>query len=81
MEIKDKTISYASYKKKKQNQRKLKLVKEKPEIEQNLTQNTIAELNKKQNELEQIKSGILKGHCIRSRAKWIEGEKPTKYFF
>lgn len=76
-----KTISYASYKKKKQNQRKLKLEKEITEIEQNLTQNTIAELNEKQNELEQIRSNILKGQCIRSKAKWIEeGEKPTKYF-
>lgn len=81
MEIRGKTISYASYKKKKQNQRKLKLEKEITEIEQNLTQNTIDELNEKQNELEQIRSNILKGQCIRSKAKWIEeGEKPTKYF-
>lgn len=59
----------------------LKLEKEITEIEQNLTQNTIADLNEKQNELEQIRSGILKGQCIRSRDKWIEeGEKSTKYF-
>lgn len=66
---------------KKQNERKIKLEKEITEIEQNLTQNTIAEFNEKQNELEQIRSGILKGQCIRSRAKWIEeGEKPLSIF-
>lgn len=28
-----------------------------------------------------IRSGIFKGQCIRSIAKWIEeGEKPTKFF-
>lgn len=57
MEIRGKTIPYASYKKK-PNQRKLKLEKEIPEIKQNLTQNTTYELNEKQNELEQFKSSI-----------------------
>lgn len=82
MEIRGKTISYASYKKKKQNQRKLKLEKEITEIEQNLTPQKIkiTELHEKQNELDQTRSGILKEQCIRSRTKWIPGEKPTKYF-
>lgn len=80
-EIRGKSISYSSFKKKKLNEREKELEKDILLIEQNLTDDKLDILTKKQEEILEIRKNRLKGQCIRSKSKWIEeGEKPTKYF-
>lgn len=80
-EIRGKSISYSAYKKKKLNEREKKLEKDIVSLEQNLTEDSLNSLSDKQDELLNIGKNRLKGHCIRSKSKWIdEGEKPTRYF-
>lgn len=81
MEIRGKTISYSSFKKKKMLQKEQNLEKEILKLEQNLSEVSLITLTEKQKEYEDIRRNRFKGQCIRSRAKWIEeGEKPSKYF-
>jgi exonuclease III len=81
MEIRGKTISYSSYKKKKIKEQETLLEKEILQLEENITENTADQLANKQKEMEEIRKNKMKGQCIRSRVKWVdEGEKPTKYF-
>ena len=80
MNIRSKTISYASFKKKKMNLKENDL---KCEIQEMETQNNLNldVLEQKKRELENIRQKRLKGSIIRSRARWVEeGEKPTRYF-
>ena len=81
MEIRGRTISYSSFRKKQQNFKERNLQKEIQALEdQEIFDLETLEVKKK--ELEEIRLNKLKGSVIRSRAKWIEeGEKPTKYFF
>ena len=68
-------------KKRKLNEREKELAKGILLIEQNLTDDKLDILIKKQEEILEIRKNRLKGQCIRSKSKWIEeGEKPTKYF-
>ena len=63
------------------NEREKELEKDILLIEQNLTDDKLDILTKKQEEILEIRKNRLKGQCIRSKSKWIEeGEKPTKYF-
>jgi hypothetical protein len=81
MEIRGKTISYASFIKKKFNERESLLEKEIKELEQNNYPTCSEELSEKHKEIEKIRKHKFKGQCLRSRLKWIEdGEKPSKYF-
>lgn len=81
MEIRGKTISYSTFKKKNANKRESQLEKEIQILEQNLGEQSLPDITSKQNELENIRKERLKGQCLRSRSKWIEeGEKPSKYF-
>lgn len=58
-----------------------KLEKDILSFEQNLTENSLNSLSDKQDELLNIRKNRLKGHCIRSKSKWIgEGEQPSRYF-
>ena len=80
MEVRGKTISYASYKKKTE-ENKEKLLQE--EIDKLEKENNInfAFLDTKRKELYEIRQKKMEGVKIRSRAKWVsEGEKMTKYF-
>lgn len=80
LEIRGKTISYSSYKKKKINEKEKNLIAEITKLEINYEQNLQSIQNKKK-ELENIRNHKLMGNIIRSRAKWLdEGEKPTNYF-
>jgi hypothetical protein len=80
MEIRGMTISYSSYKKRERDTLETKLTEEINEIEIN-NSGELGILEEKQKQLENIRKEKLKGHFVRSRAKWIEeGEKPTKYF-
>ena len=81
MEIRGRTISYSSYKKKQQNIREKNVIKEIESLEEQAIIDT-EELESKKKELEDIRVCKIKGSIVRSRAKWIEeGEKPTNYFF
>ena len=79
MEIRGKTISYATYKKKKIDKTEQNLIQEINILEQNNFNSTL--LEEKREELKELRIKKLEGLKIRSRAKWIEqGEKVTKYF-
>ena len=84
MEIRGKTISYASYKKKKDTQEEHSLIAEIQELENkmdHLNNNQSQLLQDKKEQLVNIRNNKLQGMIIRSRMTWInEGEKPTSYF-
>ena len=51
-------------------------------LEENINNMNLEQIETKKHELEELRKEKLKGHYVRSRAKWIEeGEKPTKYFY
>lgn len=80
MEIRGKTISYASYKKKQEENKELKLLQEIENLEKELNINYDI-LEGKRKELYDLRQKKMEGVKIRSRAKWItEGEKVSKYF-
>ena len=81
LEIRGKTISFASYLKKIKEQRFRDLQEEIVTLEKNVTENSIENLETKKHELESLRNEKRKGMLVRSRAQWVdEGEKPTKYF-
>ena len=81
MEIRGKSISYSSYKKKEQSKLENKLIEDIKILEANDNMINSDILEDKKLELLEIRKIKLKGQHIRSRAQWIEdGEKPTKYF-
>jgi exonuclease III len=81
MEIRRKSISYASFKKKMNENNEKDIISKINVLEQTLTETNIQELNTLKCELNNISEQKLKGHQIRAKATWIvEGEKPTKYF-
>ena len=82
MEIRGKTISYSTYKKKKsQNKKEASLINEINILEENFDPSKEDTLKEKQKELLEIRQKKIEGVKIRSRARWIEeGEKASKYF-
>ena len=80
MEIRGKTISYSSYKKKKEKEKEESLLNEIATLEKSTDQNFDL-LETKKEELENVRREKIKGIIVRSRVRWAEeGEKPTKYF-
>ena len=80
MEIRGKTISYASFKNKNREARE-KNLKTIADMENNKTKDNGEQVEYLKNELVNIRHEKLKGHMVRSRAQYIDqGEKPTKYF-
>ena len=81
MEIRGKTISYSSYKKKETDNREKEIIKEIDKIEKSLNSDNIINLNILKEELLLLRKKKMDGHFIRSRAQFIEeGEKPSKFF-
>ena len=81
MEIRGKSISYASFKNKNRETREKDLTKTIADLENNETEDTAEQLETLKNELINIRHEKLKGHMIRSRAQYIDQrERPTKYF-
>lgn len=80
MAIRGKTISYATYAKRKEDKTEKNLLEDIQKLEQELdTQHE--ELESKRKQLEDIRKKKLEGIKIRSRAQWVdEGEKVTSYF-
>ena len=85
MEIRDKTIAFASNKKRKGNNRKA-IRRRKKYVDTLLSQMTVdtsleQNVYNLKNELEAHRKEQLKGVFIRSKARWVEpGEKPSTYF-
>ena len=83
MEIRGKTISYASYKKKTDRENEKILNEKLKSFEQNPTnsEEQVLELERIKRELEQLRKKKIEGIAVRCRTTWInEGEKPTHYF-
>ena len=83
MEIRGKTISYASHKKKVENEKEKSLNEKLADMESNnsMLEEDVLELERIRQELEQIRKKRVEGIAVRCRANWInEGEKPTRYF-
>ena len=81
MEIRGKTVSYSSFKKKQDEKRETNLQNEITQLEERVDEHSINALEAKKHELESLRTQKLKGKLVRSRVQWIqEGEKPTNYF-
>ena len=81
MEIRGKSISYASYKKKTKNIYEQNLIEQIQHLEDNLSESSISDLEELKLELCKLREEKMKGYLIRSRANDIEnGEKPSKFF-
>ena len=83
MKIRDRTISYATKKRKKNTETEQSLEKKITLLEQksNLNESEREELQKANNELISLREKKMEGVLLRSRARWIvDGEKATKYF-
>ena len=81
MEIRSVTISYATFKKRNEQNREESLIKDIELLEKNYTRENEDGLKTKQKELQELGKEKMEGMPIRSRARWIgEGEKVSKYF-
>ena len=78
--IRGKTISYATYKKRTQNEREKKINDKLVQLYQNFDSNK-DEINQLSTELTQIRDDRIKGILLRAKVRWkVEGEKSTRYF-
>lgn len=81
MEIRGKSISYATYKKKSKNKEEEELLKKIQTLEDNLVAEDFPKLEKLKNDLYNLRENKMQGILVRSRANIIEnGEKPSQYF-
>ena len=83
LEIRAKTISFASHKKKVKDREELTLIRDIEALENipNLDHNSMLLLEEKRLQLQELRDQKLKGIIIRSRINWLQhGEKPSKYF-
>ena len=81
MELRGKSISYSSYKKKQNEEHENGLIKEIELVEQSLTEENVETIEMLREELRTIRKAKMQGYLIRSRAQIIEDdEKPTNYF-
>ena len=80
MEIRGKTISYSSYKKKQNNLREHNLENEIKYLEEEEPLDLL-KINEKKLELENFRKEKIQGIMIRAKIKWAEeGKTPTRYF-
>ena len=83
MEIRSKTISFSSHKKKTNLEKETTLEKEIERLEQqsHKTQNEIQELSDKTEQLVKLREHKMQGILLRSKAKYAaQGERVTKYY-
>ena len=81
MEIRGKSISYASYKKKVKNKEEKELIYKIQNLEDNLVEENIPKVEQLKQELNNLREDKMQGYLVRSRANIIEnGEKPSQYF-
>ena len=80
MEIRGKTISYSSFKKKQNNLKEHNVEEEIKHLE-NIEPIDLEKINEKKLELENFRKEKIQGIMVRAKIKWAEeGEKPTRYF-
>ena len=80
MEIRGRSISYCSFKKRNQYLQEKKLIKLISQLE-NSDVKDLTLIDEHKQELQKIRQDKLKGSMIRSKVNWLEsGEKPSKYF-
>ena len=70
MEIRGKSISYSTFRKKRMLEKEKSLEQEIFHLEQNLSELVLPDLVSEQNELDSIRKQKLK--CIRSKVNWME---------
>jgi hypothetical protein len=76
MEIRGKSISYSSYKKKESNKPEIVIKEQIENLENSFSADKVEQLNNLKEELNKIQNEKLKGFMIRSKVdKIIEGEK------
>jgi exonuclease III len=83
MKVRSKTISYATMKKKKENEQEKKLETEIDILEKrdNKNETDFITLEEKKEELKDIREKRIEGVLLRSKARWVsEGEKVSHYF-
>lgn len=81
-EIRGKTISYASYKKKERDKEEKILSEKIQKLEESiLTEEILNEIEHHKSDLRIIRKEKMRGYYIRSKMQWIEeGEKPSSFF-
>ena len=84
MELRGKSISFSSYKKKIEEQKEKEekeLISNIETLESNMSTANLDELETLKEELQNIRKNKMQGYLVRSRAKIIEeDEKPTNFF-
>ena len=78
--IRDRTISYSSFKKKERDKRENYLENTLHKLQLGQENNT-QELNRVESELKKLREDKIMGIIMRTTAKWnVDGERSTKYF-
>ena len=81
MEIRGESISYGSFIKKQTNLEEKDLIQKIKDLEENLNEENKDDLANNRERLNELRKNKLKGHFIRSKARWVEnGEKPSNFF-
>ena len=81
MELRGKSISFSSYKKKAADKKEKELISNIESLESNLTDTNLNEIENLKEELYRIRKNKMEGVLVRARAKIIEDdEKPTNFF-
>ena len=81
LEIRGKSIAFATNKKRKENEKELDLNNRIDRLERNVNEHNIDDLETLKLELQEIRNKKMQGITIRSKVRWIaEGEKVSKYF-
>ena len=81
MELRGKSISFSSYKKKAADKKEKELISNIECLESNLTDTNLNEIDNLKEELYRIRKNKMEGVLVRARAKIIEDdEKPTNFF-
>lgn len=81
LNLRGKTISYSSYKKKINIEKEFKLENKLKNLYENEAISSRDEIEKVEHELKTLREDKIRGLIMRSKAKWlIEGDKSSKYF-
>ena len=81
MEIREKTKSYATHKKREDTGLEKQLTEEIRILENNINANNVTLLEESKIELQAIRNSRLEGMVAKSRVKWLQdGEKASRYF-
>ena len=81
LKIREKTISYSSFKKKTDSKFEKELEDKIKNLSDNLDESDVEKLETLKIELQQLRDKRTEGMIIRSRVQWLQhGEKPSKYF-